>query len=493
MSEPWYQQYIRQLEKTRKQNKKELDEKNIKIKELKSKVTDLENQLKEMAKAKTSKKPKFANANYSLKTQEVKKWEWVLIHAERYNNVWRKSKSQRIEKDQACTIEYVYPKNINQSKCIFSHQRLITRLINGKKEMILYRIFKEKWTNNTWKIEWVLKWSEYWIEIVITLAFMIYSLQLSIDQAKQILEFFCDIKIWRSEIDSLLSQLSNNWEKEYDTIADIILISLVVYIDETWWKVWKDHCYAWMFKTLSHTLALYWKNRSEDILDSILPRWEYKWTAITDFYKVYEWYFSSMQKCWAHFLRDAIKLTLLYPYNTEYKDFFEEFFAVFIEWKQLKVEFENKNYTLTHDQKAIKVEILKNKISSICSKSDTKLNKDTTKDQRNYVNLQKRIMKSNIGENSLFTFILIKNVEPTSNKVEQALRNTAKARNNYQTSKTESWAKKRSIITTVIESLKWNIQDFSFKTVIAEVIKWWEEWISLFQKQLQYLQFNLSP
>ena len=348
--------------------------------------------------------------------------------------------------------------------------------------MILYRIYKKKWSNKRGALPNVMPREEYGVEIPVILAFLIYTIGVSHNQAIQIMSFFCNLDLSPFEVDSLLNQVSKLWDKEFDNLCDLVLMALVVHIDETGWKEGRKNCYTWIFKALNHTVLLYGKRRNEEILDSILPRSKFKGIGISDCYKIYENYFRSSQKCWAHFLRKIIKLMLLHPNKKKYKLFFENLFELFKEGKLIK-----RDQALTRKRKEEKVEDLKRKITSICKEKDAKLKKRTPKDRREFVNLQKNLIRN---LNDLFTFVLHKEVEPTNNAAEQGLRFTAKARNNYQTSKTPKGSRRRSVIASVLASLKQNLPDFSLETVTAEVIRWQQEGKSLFQKQLEDLQLQ---
>lgn len=511
MAEMWYYKQLREYEQKIKKQEKELEENARELKEKERKIRELEEKLRKMAESKSSKKPKFANVNYSLKTQTDKRKHWVLTHAQRYKNVWRKKKIDKIAglRDEISRTVNIYSEWVDQNKCSFIYTRLITHLVNGDKEVVLYRIYRENWSekksnnqkaskdnskwNKIWKIPWVLPNSEYWIEIPIALSFFIYWLQLSTDQARQVLEFCCKIEIQNSEIDSLLYQLSNHLHEDFNTICDIILLSLIVHIDETWWKISKDNCYAWIFKTLSHTVLLFWEKRNEDVLDRILPKGEFKWIPITDCFSVYNKYFDDdkHQTCWAHYLRDAIKLMLLHPDNKNYSTFFEDLLQIFLDWKKLKVEFESDENKIkfNNEYRFNEVSKLNDRVTALCNESETELNKETPKDFRNFVNLQKRIIKK---QKWLFLYVTNKNVDPTNNKAEQWFRNTSKSRNNYQTSKTKKWADRRSVITTVLESLKQNLPTFTLESMTSEIKSWMDTWESLFKIQLKHMQLWLS-
>ncbi|MGC1951116.1 MAG: hypothetical protein WA970_00735, partial [Gammaproteobacteria bacterium] len=58
---------------------------------------------------------------------------------------------------------------------------------------------------------------------------------------------------------------------------------------------------------------------------------------------------------------------------------------------------------------------LERRVRALCTESDTKLTKQTPKDFRDFVNLQKSLVR-NLGD--LFTFVFADGVEPTNNRAE---------------------------------------------------------------------------
>ena len=315
---------------------------------------------------------------------------------------------------------------------------------------------------------------------MVAIAFLVYGLGIPHAAVCQIMSFFCQISITKSEINSLISQIGKSWESEFEKISDLIALSLVVHIDESGWKIGKENCYTWIFKSICHTVLLYGEKRDEGVLDRMLPRDLFQGTGITDCYRIYEKRFTTAQKCWAHFIRKAIKLMLLYPANQQYRDFFKKLYGVFIQAKKLKEKL---------GEKTLEMKKLERKIEKLCTENRRKLSKETPKDEREFVNLQKNLMR-NIKD--LFTFVVIRDVEPTNNYGEQGLRHVARSRNNYQTSKTKNGAKRQSIIASVLFSLKQNLKEFTLESVTEEIIRWRMEGRSLFDRQLQQVRAS-SP
>lgn len=470
MAEAWYLKKLRELEKANKELQKKLDEEKDKRKNTEEENKDLKRQLHEMAMAKEAKRPRFPD--YSLKNQEKK------LQAKEH----KKSTGRVPFAEKLKTVEFekdVYPKDVEPKDCVVVSHRIVTHLNDGHKEVWLYHIYRKKYSAARGKLPDVFGKSEYGVEVVVAIAFLVYGLGITHAATCQILGFFCGIEMKKAEINTLLSQLSTSWKKEFETISDLIALSLFVHIDESGWKIGKKNCYTWIFKSLMHTLLLYGEKRDEAVLDRILPRDFFKGIGITDCYKIYEKRFTAAQKCWAHFLRKAIKLMLLYPEKKQYHDFFKNLYLIFSEAKELKEK----------SGKIEGIEKLEGKIKKICTEIERKLHKDTAKDEREFVNLQKNLMR-NIKD--LFTFVLNKGVEPTNNNGEQGLRHVARSRNNYQTSKTKKGADRHSIIASVLFSLKQNLEEFTLKSVTKEAIKWKTEGLSLFDQQLK-LARALSP
>lgn len=432
--------------------------------DLKGEIKGLKKKLAQIAESKQAKPPRFTE-NYSLSEHEKNQ------DKQSKTSPGRTPKENKPSPDREV---HIYPDNIPHHKCTLAYTRYVIHIKDGQQEVVLYHLYKQKWTNNVATLPSVLPRGEFGLEVAVMLAFLVYLVEISIDQSRTIMRVFTGVDLSRSQADALLNQLSSVWEHEMETIATILTVALLVHIDETGWKVGQDNCYAWIFTNLTHTLYLYGQNRSDQTLEQILSR-QFGGTVITDFYSTYENYFKHQQKCWAHILRDAIKLMLLHPDQPEYQHFFEKMHAIFRTAKQIK------QADLTNKQRNRKIASLQRRVSNACPRYQERLTKDTPDDVRKFVNLQKRLIRY---QDSLFTFVSHPDVAPTNNRAEQGLRKTARARNNYQTSKTDRGARRRSVITTVMTSLKQNLPEFSLDTMVDEVTKWRVDGVSLFDRQL---------
>jgi hypothetical protein len=107
--------------------------------------------------------------------------------------------------------------------------------------------------------------------------------------------------------------------------------------------------------------------------------------------------------------------------------------------------------------------------------------------ERDFTNLVNELGRLVMAE-ELFTFVLLPDVEATNNSMERQLRNPALERKAGRTNKTATGAHRRTVIVSVLQSLRANLENFSLTTVLEEVGHWMKEGMSLFAKQWQAMQ-----
>jgi hypothetical protein len=104
-------------------------------------------------------------------------------------------------------------------------------------------------------------------------------------------------------------------------------------------------------------------------------------------------------------------------------------------------------------------------------------------------------------KNQLFTFVTAKPVEQpngeikpvggTNNEAERALRNSAQARKTCRTNKTIKGARRQTILTSVLESLRVYLPTFTLESVLEEMKRWWATGQSCFSKLQEQLGLTL--
>ena len=101
----------------------------------------------------------------------------------------------------------------------------------------------------------------------------------------------------------------------------------------------------------------------------------------------------------------------------------------------------------------------------------------------------------------LFTFVTAtpvaqpngetKPVGATNNEAERTLRNPAEARKTGRTNKTLAGARRRTILTSVLESLRVYLTTFTLTAVLDEMKRWWETGRSCFVVLLEKLKLTV--
>lgn len=462
---------IAELQKQLRQRDKQIKEQSARIKELEEEIRELKKLLLDKAKSKEAKPPKEAS-NFSVRRHE---------RAERRKRRRKKStgrKPKDAKRDFATETIDLYWHGANRKKCVLRREQFVWRLIDGKARYIQYRIFDTPDSTELPPVDGVRNGKcEYGLEILITLAYLIYWTGVSIDKACEILAFFTGLELSKSQANSLLSQLATDWQVEYDAIAELIASATILYIDETGWKVGKRSCYTWIFSTLATVLYRCGVGRGKAVLTEVLGE-QFDGIGVTDDYSAYQSQFTEHQLCWAHFLRKAIALSLRNPENGQYQRFLKSLFAIYYDAVRA-----SRDRRLSTGRQA-KVNRLQTRIRMICRRYGEILDNTAEVDEAKFVRLQNELVE-NIEK--LFVFVLHPGVEPTNNRSEHQARPEAMARKTARTSKTDAGAKRRGVIMSVLASLSKRLEKFTLGNVLAEINRWIEAGQSVFREELASL------
>ena len=199
---------------------------------------------------------------------------------------------------------------------------------DGRAVLIAYEIYRRG--NSYGQPPGVPGRGEFGMEILIALAYQVYTLGLSLDKACQVLGFFQGLSLTKSQANALLNQLARNWEKEFDTLCTLLANSTVVYCDETGWSINS----VWAFLTNTLTVMFYGVHKDGQTLQQILDKATFDGVLVSDDAAIYQ-NFSKSQKCWAHLLHKAIKLTLQDPENKTYREFADSLLAIYRNAKRI--------------------------------------------------------------------------------------------------------------------------------------------------------------
>lgn len=211
----------------------------------------------------------------------------------------------------------------------------------------------------------------------------------------------------------------------------------------------------------------------------MLPPDMFNGIGVSDDAAVYQDRFDRAQKCWAHLLRKAIKLALLYPRKKKYKGFLDGPLKLFYAAKRAA-----QDGRLGKAGRKQRVTELDHRLCDLCLPYMQEPTPDSKPHERDFCNLLNELMRV-AGEEELFTFVLYPEIEPTNNRMERDLRGPALDRKAGRTNRTAAGAHRRSVIVSVLESLRANLKTFNLTSVLAEVGRWMKEGVSLFARQWQ--------
>ena len=385
--------------------------------------------------------------------------------------------------------EKIFPDGVPHADCHLSHTRPVWRLEKGRAVLIAYQIYRGP-KNQYGKIPGVLGRSEFSLEIMVEIAYFVYVLGLSFDKVCLALQFLQNLPMGKTQADSLLKQLSRHWQHEFDVLCTLLANSLVVHTDETSWSINS----VWAFLSEKARVVLFGVHKDAETLKQVLDPHTFAGLVISDDAAVYA-NFTQAQKCWAHLLRKAIKLTLQEPNNLEYREFTDRLLEIYRQACRVQ-----RDGRLSAAGRTGKVAALDDEILELCvamwALELPPLEDGPENDYRLLVNEVMRLML----DKQLFTFVTAEPaVQPngvsqpvagTNNEGERTLRNPAGARDTGRSNKTLVGARRQTILVSVLESLRLYLPKFTLASAIEEINGWWHAGQSCFTKLLKKMELQ---
>lgn len=466
-------------------SQRELQAAKLQLDEARQQLNEAQRRIEELEK-KLGQSTKKVKEPFSLRAEEQRQEARGKKHRRR-KRPRRRGRITTAEKiAQAARAEKVFPAGVPEHDCQWSHTRPVWRLEEGRAVLVAYEIYRGP-KSQYGKIPGVLGRSEFGIEIVIAIAYQVYLVGLSFDKVCLLLNFFQNLRLRKSQADALLRQLSRHWESEFDLLCTLLANSAVVHADETSWSIRS----VWAFLSEKVRVLFFGVHKDADTLRQILDPATFEGIVISDDAAVYA-NFSQSQKCWAHLLRKAIKLTLLEPADAEYRQFTDRLLEIYRAACRVQ-----RDRRLGEAGRARKVAELEDELLELCAPvwcAELPPGEGPENDYRLLCNELMRLLLAG----QLFTFVTARPVQTprgetvpvagTNNESERALRSAAEARKTGRTSKTVRGARRRTIVVSVLESLRPHLSHFTLSSVIDEILHWTDVGQSRFAKLLAELQ-----
>jgi transposase len=472
------QSVVKQLEATQHQ----LEATQHQLETANRRVEELEKQLGRTPTAKL-------DEPFSMRAEEKRQEERGKKRKKKTTRNGRKGRISSEEKiAKAERREPVYPEGVDQQQCQLSHVRPVWRLENGRAVLVAYEVYRGP-NNRYGQIPGALGRSEFGLEIVTEIAYLVYVIGISFDKVCALLQFFQNLDLKKGQLDALLKRLAKSWEKEFDHLCALLANSLVVHADETSWSLKS----VWALLSEKARIVLFGVNKDAETLKAFLDPQTFAGLIISDDAAVYAM-FNRAQKCWAHLLRKAIKLTLADPDNKKYRDFLDCLLEIYHDACRVQAD-----GRLVDAGRTRKISDLEQRIFALCQK-DWDLNLPPQKGLANdYRLLVNELMRLTLEE-QLFQFVAAapvsqpngetKPVSGTNNEAERTLRSPASARDTGRTDKAFSGARRRTIITSVLESLRLHLTSYTLTSVLEELKRWWQSGQSCFARLMKKLKLK---
>lgn len=417
------------------------------------------------------------NSNYSLGEEEKRKRP-----KEKKTSPGRRSTAEKFA--EATEFQDLYPDGADPVQCQLRRERAVWRLLGLRATLVGYRIYVGP-DGVEPRIPGVTPRCEYGIEILVVLAYLKFVIGVSLDKACQVMQFFCGLPLKKSQADALLRQLADHWEEEFELLCDLLAHAMMVQMDETGWKIKAKKCSLWFFASHLHRVFLFGCRKDADTLETILPPDVFCGVGVSDDAATYHYRFEKAQKCWAHLLRKAIRQCLLYPRRTRYRKFLDALLAIYHDAKEAASSDSLDDAARRRTVRKLEARLLKLIAPWF---GDTQ---QMAPPEKALTNLAFELQRLCIQE-ELFAFVLERDIPADNNESERSLRGAAADRAAGRTNQTASGARRRTIIVSVLETLRSNLEEFHLASVVEEVTGWMQQGASLFRKQWNEMQAKSS-
>ncbi len=144
-------------------------------------------------------------------------------------------------------------------------------------------------------------------------ALMKFEERLTFRKIEDVMERRWNISITPSSVMGITRRVSSALEAEHEKMINIIRSSPAVYADETSMRINGRNHWIWIFVAKDAVLCVIRKSRGKKVVKEILG--DYHGVLICDGLKSYSQFGFTIQRCWAHLLREAKDLDNQKPYG----------------------------------------------------------------------------------------------------------------------------------------------------------------------------------
>lgn len=273
---------------------------------------------------------------------------------------------------------------------------------------------------------------------------------LSVSQIQAHLKTFYHLDLSQGEIIAILHQTAALSSSVYQKIKQDLLVSKVIYADETGGRENGINGYHWSFSNQKFHLLLYRRSRASKVVNEVFGENGENFNGVlsSDFYGAYNAYLGAHQRCWVHYLRDMKKLIDDNPKDRKLRYWLKSIHKVYEEAKTYPGPDPNIQPGLKEQERIEKEKYFKQKLKTLCE--------PYIKTQLPQSKLSARAIRF-LPE--MFTFVRFEGVNPDNNMAERAVRKTVIKRKISFGTRSEKGSETRSILGSLFGT--WRLQNLN--------------------------------
>ena len=422
---------------------------------------------------------KRLDESYSMKAEEKRQAEAGQSGKTKRgkNKSARRGRIDTATKLALATLEEdIFPIGYRKEDCRWKYSRPVWRIIDGRAIRVAYHIYAGP-DGRVPQIPGVAKRGEFGSEIIIALAYQHYTAGLPLDTVIGEFSFYWDLTLRKSQADAMLNRLAKEWLPEFDSLCQLISVSAVVYADETSWSINS----VWAFLSEKARVTIFGCHKDGETLAVLLKKDEFRGILVSDDAAVYQG-FDRAQKCRAHLIRKAIKLTLQKPNRPRYRQFLDALLDIYRRGKAIAAD-----KRMCEAGRRKRVDSL---VDAICACTGARFADESIPSddvERDFYNLTHEIVRL-LGDDELFTYVISPEADGTNNESERSLRPASQDRDTGQTTKTQRGSRRRTVTSSVFDSLRLYLPKLTLQAVQAEIERWRKDGISCFRHIVETLK-----
>ena len=268
-------------------------------------------------------------------------------------------------------------------------------------------------------------------------AWLHYGLGVTTSQIVDVFNQHLKLKITDGGLTQMWHRLSDVFEPWYEQIHRHCLDAGVLHADETGWRVEGRTWWLWCFATTDATFYLIDESRGHAALDQFFVE-EFRGVLVTDFWAAYDAVGRTKQKCWPHLLRELKEVDASSDASGDWPAFAKRLRRIYGDAIRLELT----RPTLPADEFGMKLVRLHGRITDLAVGDWA---------HGHARRLAKRLHKYGA---ELLTFVEFEGVPPSNNHAEREVRPAVLMRKASYGNQSERGARTRSVLMSVMRTLK---------------------------------------